>query len=245
MFARKGRYTAAYTHREPSRDEELRLLVRWTTQQAGTGLLFVGPEARSLENSAVAGALVKSRRARYTTWRNKDWWNQQRVIALWPSERALQQLDEVSTIDALGVLTWGLKEVAAWASGVGAIDLLAEAAPETPAIEDPVILGALRSLTNSVNLSTGLAHPSDWDHALQMFRTLRKLGHKLEGEKIVAWAVANGWSYRHASDVGKLAGEIAAGKVKRTKSGGASWVPSAATIDHWREIGAEAEWSPF
>ena len=245
MFARKGRYAAAYTHREPSRDEELNLLVGWIVEQTGSGLLFVGPQARSLENSSLATALVKNRRAQYTTWKNKDWWRQPRVIALWPSEKALQQLDDVSTIEALGVLTWGLKEVSAWALGVGATDLLGEASVETPTIQDPVVLGALRSLTNSVNLSTGLTHPSDWDHAVQVFRTLRKRGHTIDGDEIETWALANGWSYRHASDVGQLAREIAAGKAKRTKSRGASWVPSATTIDHWRAIGAEADWSPF
>ena len=95
--------------------------------------------------------------ARDTTWRIKDWWRQERVIALWPNEKALQRLDDVSTIKALGVLTWQLDEVKTWASGVGAIDLLGEATLEPPSIQDPVVLGALRSLTNSVNLSTGLS----------------------------------------------------------------------------------------
>lgn len=243
VFARKGRYAAAYTHREPSRDDELRLLVRWIAEQTGSGLLFVGPQVHSLENSSVANALVKSRRAEYTTWKNKGWWRQPRVIALWPSEKTLQQLDDVSTIEALGVLTWGLKDVSAWAAGVGAIDLLGQASAETPTIRDPIVLGALRSLTNSINLSTGLAHPSDWDHAVQVFRTLRKRGHTIDGDEVETWALANGWSYRHASDVGQLAREISAGKAKRTKSR-ASWSPTSQTIDHWRALGAEVNWSP-
>ena len=73
MFAGKARYAAAYTHREPSRDDELKLQVRWIGEQSGSGLLFVGPEARSLENSSVASALVKCRRAQYTTRRKRDW----------------------------------------------------------------------------------------------------------------------------------------------------------------------------
>jgi hypothetical protein len=243
MSARAGRYAAAYTHREPSRDDELRLLLRWIVGQPANGLLFVGPEARAIDNSTIASGLVRSGNALYTTWRNKDSWRQERVIALWPNAKVLQQLDDVSTVKALGVLTWLLDDVAPWASGVGAVDVLGEATAETPTIQDPVVLGALRSLTNSVNRSTGLGHPSDWDHAVQMFRTLRKRGHAFDGDEIEAWAIANGWSYRHAAQVGQLAREIAAGKTKRTKSR-ASWAPTAATVEHWREVGADGEWSP-
>ena len=167
------------------------------------------------------------------------------MIALWPTEKALQQLDDVSTIVALGVLTWNLKDVAIWVSGVGAVDLLGEASAAIPSISDPVGLGGLRSLTNSVNLSTGLAHPSDWDHAVQMFRALRQRRHKIDGDEIERWAVANGWSYRHASELAQLPREVAAGRAKRTKSRGRSWAPTAATIDHWREVGQDADWSPF
>lgn len=245
MFARPAPYAAAYTHREPSRDDELNLLLRWITEQPAPGLLFVGPEARAIDNSRIASGLVRSRKARYTTWKKKEWWRQERVIALWPNAKALQRLDDVATIKALGVLTWRLDEVVPWASGVGAVDLTGEATTEAPSIRDPVILGALRSLTNSVNLSTGLSHPSDWDHAVHMFRALRKRGHAIDGDEIETWAIANGWSYRHAAQVGQLAREMAAGKTKRTKSRAASWAPTAATIEHWREVGAQAEWSPF
>jgi hypothetical protein len=132
-----------------------------------------------------------------------------------------------------------------WAAGVGAVDLLGEQAAATPTVGDLVVLGALRSLTISVNLSTGLAHPSDWDHALYIFRALRAGGHRIDGDEIERWALANGWSYRHAADVGQLARDIAAGKTKRTKSRGAPRLPTSATIDHWRELGQEADWSPL
>jgi hypothetical protein len=217
MFARAGHYAAAYTHREPSREDELRLLLRWINEQPADGLLFVGPDARAIDNSTIASGLVRSSNARYTTWKNKDWWRQERVIALWPNAKALQQLDDVSTVKALGVLTWLLDDVMPWASGVGAVDVLGEATTEVPSIQDQLVLGALRSLTNSVNLSTGLSHPSDWDHAVHMFRALRKRGCAIDGNEIETWAIANGWSYRHAAQVGQLAGEIAAGKTKRTK----------------------------
>lgn len=243
MFARARRYAAAYTHLEPSRDDELSVLVGWASEQPATGLLFVGPDARAIDNSTIAGGLVRSGNARYTTWRNKDWWRQERVIALWPNATALQQLDDATTVKALGVLTWQLDEVVPWARGVGAIDVLGGAIAETPSIRDQVTLGALRSLTTSVNLSTGLSHPSDWDRAVHTFRALSKSGHAVDGDEVEMWAIANGWSYRHAAEVGQLCREIAAGKAKRTRSRGANRAPAAAMIEHWRDVGSETDWS--
>lgn len=248
VFARNNRYASAYTHREPSREEELALLVRWVmgNSEHGREILFVGPEKRSLENSRIANDLVRAGSANYTTWRSKDWWRHGSVIALWPNAKTLQDLDAVSTIKALGVLTWTLSDVLPWAAGVGAEDLLGVVGRDEVKIDDVLVLGALRVLTNGVNLSTGLSHPSDWDHAVEMFRALRKLGRAIDGDLIERWALGNGWSYRHAADLGQLAHEMAAGKAKRTKShGGAGWRPHAGTVGHWREVGSDSNWKAF
>lgn len=245
MFARAGRYQAAYTHLEPSRDPELLELILWIRDQSGSGLLLVGPQKDSLENSEVARELVRRRAADYTTLRTRGWSGHDRVIALWPTKQGLQELDDVSSIEALGVLTWGLEEVLPWASAVGAVDLLGLGTVDPPLLDDPLVLGALRTLTNGVNLSSGLTHPSDWDRAVEMFRELRRRGRHLDGQAIETWALANGWSYRYAEQVGKLAGEIGAGKAKRTKSKGASWKPTKAVVDHWAEVGAQADWQAF
>jgi hypothetical protein len=245
VFARTQRYAAAYTHKSPSRDPELRLLIERIAQFEGPDLLFVGPQKDSIENSTLAASLVKRRAATYTTWKNHDWWRHPRVIALWPSKSALQALDDVSSINALGVLTWGIDETTPWAAAVGATDLLGLASLPAPTISDPVVLGAMRGLTNSVNLSTGLVHPSDRDQAIETLRALRSRGHVLDGDAIEIWAVSVGWSYRHAAELGSMVRDIAAGKAKRTSSRGVSWKPSSETFDHWAEIGADGGWTAF
>lgn len=221
MFARKARYAAVYTHRSPSRDPELRLLLEWIGEQPGKGLVFVTPQMNQLKHSPLAFALVKSGRASHTSHKNRGWRHGDRIIALWPHDELLQRLDDASPT-ALGVLTWNLSDIGVWAPAVGAIDLLGIANTATPTITDSLVLGAMRALTDSVNLSYGISHASDWSHALISLQELRARGCALNRIEVEVWAVANGWSARHAADLGVLVTEVAAGKTKRLKPFGSS-----------------------
>lgn len=243
-FARKSTYAAAYTYKCPSYDPELKLIVEWMRGQPGSGLTIVGPRANSLENSEIARALVAAG-AEYSSWKNYGWGGAERVIALWPDRKTLQKIDRSGRLQALAVLTWNLEEVEVWADGIGAIDLLGVREQGDAEIEDVVLRGAMRSLTNSVNLSTGISHPSDWDHAVIALRALRKRGHTLDADEVEAWAVANGWTYDHAADLGTLVREMAAGKAKRTKSKHRVLRSDAELLKRWAEVGAESEWQPF
>ena len=243
MFARKARYPAAYTHRSPSRDPELRPLLDWIGDQSGKGLVFVTPQMNQLEHSPLASALVKSRRATHTSQRNHGWRRGDRIIALWPSNDLLQRLDDAGP-SALGVLSWNLSDVEVWAPAVGAIDILGFADTASTTIADPLVLGAMRALTNSVNLSSGVNHPSDWNRALSTFRELRSRGCVLNRIEVETWAVANGWSSRHAAELGTLVAELAAGIAKQLKRYGSSWSVTAELVNHWQDLAARDDWQP-
>lgn len=70
---------------------------------------------------------------------------------------------------------------------------------------NPKVEEVLRRLTNVVNLTTGLAHPSDKKSAINEFKKLKQLGIKENPEYIGNWALANGWNARHIDDLKKLA----------------------------------------
>lgn len=70
---------------------------------------------------------------------------------------------------------------------------------------NPKVEEVLRCLTNVVNLTTGLAHPSDKERAINEFKNLKQLGIKENPEYIGNWALANGWNARHIDDLKKLA----------------------------------------
>ncbi|SSY80553.1 hypothetical protein [Alysiella crassa] len=63
----------------------------------------------------------------------------------------------------------------------------------------------LQRLTKIINLTTGLAHPSDKERAIKEFKNLKQLGIKENPEYIGNWALSNGWNVRHIDDLKKLA----------------------------------------
>jgi hypothetical protein len=75
----------------------------------------------------------------------------------------------------------------------------------------PLVLEALKSLTNRVNLSTGLSHYSDESSAKEIFKLLYKEGESLLASEITPWAMANGWRTKDAQLLGELAEKIGRG----------------------------------
>lgn len=75
----------------------------------------------------------------------------------------------------------------------------------------PLVEEALKSLTDMVNLSTGILHPSDESAAKEYFKALYKEGEPLIGSEVTRWAIENGWQSKHANELGKLAEKIGNG----------------------------------
>lgn len=63
---------------------------------------------------------------------------------------------------------------------------------------------ALVNLKACVNLSTGLAHPSDKEHAKRKFSELRSAGIKWDPAEVEKWAVRNGWKTADAEELSTL-----------------------------------------
>lgn len=86
----------------------------------------------------------------------------------------------------------------------------------TTALEiSPVVAAALTDLTHTVNLGTGIGHPSDKASAVNTLRALRHGHEPLDGDAVRAWAVAHGWPPRHAQRLGELAQKVAGGVAVR------------------------------
>jgi hypothetical protein len=75
----------------------------------------------------------------------------------------------------------------------------------------PLLRAALENLTGIINLSTGILHPSDESAAKLYFKALHEDGELLDGAEITNWATNNGWSQKHAKELGKLAQHIGNG----------------------------------
>ena len=60
---------------------------------------------------------------------------------------------------------------------------------------------ALSRLTQTINLGTGLGHPSDKKHAERTIDKLRADGHSFDPAEIRRWAQRHGWSSSAAADL--------------------------------------------
>lgn len=242
MFERTISHVCAYTHAENSQDSELIQLASWIYKQSGSGLTLVGHHADSFTSSDAATALIdggvpyvsirqlKSGRSRSGSL--------QRIIALWPNSELIGHIeDNLQDLKALGVLTFSFKDIESWRIARQAIDVL-EHAPTPKLPEMPIeLLGALRSLTLRVNLSTGLSHPMDFDAALLTLKRLRDSRIHFDGDQIEIWAMSNGWASNDASELGSLAGDVASGKSRKLKARSEPYKTDI--LNHWREMATE------
>lgn len=88
-----------------------------------------------------------------------------------------------------------------------------------PLIEDQTVVRALETLTQIVNLSTGLGHPRDKEHANTVLRILRAKGHSDPSPHIKSWAIQHGWRPKDGEALEALSHKIWKLKSKPSLSG--------------------------
>jgi hypothetical protein len=153
------------------------------------------------------------------------------VLAAWVDDKRLDKLD-VLNAPALCAIPWDRTDIDGWKTAWNPANArTGDAAGSGEPVGDPVLRAALKSLSQIVNLSTGITHPSDKASAVQLFRILRTGGVPFRPEEVKAIAVQAGWEPRHARDLASVAERIAAGKVVQAR-GGTMWREDI--LDHWR-----------
>lgn len=125
-------------------------------------------------------------------------------LAFYVSQDAILQLDQLE-FDCLIFVPWLDKEGVEWAQKWNAETPGASTAGAEVDLPDGVVM-ALKSLTACVNLSTGLRHPSDKEHAKRTFSKLRSGGIKWDPTEIEKWAARNGWRADDAQELATLSG---------------------------------------
>lgn len=153
------------------------------------------------------------------------------VLAVGSMDADLETLERVGPA-ALCVIPWAGADELKWAQAWQPADLRAgTSAGEGATVQSPVVAAALVNLTGRINLSSGLAHPSDKAAAAQAFQLLRGAGEPFSGTEIQVWAAANGWRADHARELGALAQKVADGRQVRA-TGGPAW--REGVVDTWR-----------
>jgi hypothetical protein len=154
------------------------------------------------------------------------------LLAFYPSAKFLDKLQSIPNISAMLVVPWTKQEIEPWIRTVNATELGAPARPVQELIPNKVVVQALKSLSMSVNKSTGIIHPSDKGTAIQTFTILRDAGEKFSPEDVKAWLIREGgWNATYAQDVADLAQKVL--DYRKLQGGHPHWRPDILEI--WRD----------
>lgn len=189
--------------------------------------------ARELASGKAVPIQQSSSDIRLITQRTKlIGWRGGPVLAAYPTKQLLDMLDDMYGMAEILVVPWRLAEVQYWVATWAPQELGSSVpAPRAISIKNPVVVEALKTLTQTVNLSTGISHPSDRQAAINLFHRLREAGEQFNPSEVRAWLVSQGgWSPQDADQVRSIAESILAGK--RLKGGGRFWADNI--VEQWR-----------
>jgi hypothetical protein len=121
------------------------------------------------------------------------------------SFKDMNKLDDSWGAQAVVYLPWNDREDQEWRATwrpetIGPDTWKAPASNLPKSVEN-----ALGQLTQSINLGTGLTHPSDKKQAVRVIAGLRAAGHSFDPVEVRRWAQRNGWSSKAAADLEAIA----------------------------------------
>lgn len=157
----------------------------------------------------------------------------QPLVAFFPTADFLDKLQSIHNIAAMLVVPWTMKEVEPWIRTWNATEPGVQQGAKPPQlIQNKVVVEALKSLTVSVNVSTGITHPLDKETAIQTFMILRDAREVFNPDDVKAWLIRDGgWKATDAQEVSELAQKVL--ERRRLRKGSPHWRKDILKI--WRE----------
>lgn len=162
-----------------------------------------GDEIPLPNNSSLKVETVRTFRGSYST---------NAIIAIYAYKEMLDKIDTMKRLDHVIIVPWLIDELSDWISTWNPIIDGEPTQLKKEVIQNPVVEEVLKSLTMSVNLHTGLTHPSDKASAVQIFRELMKYHELYNPDSIRIWAMQNGWTPDGADQLKDISQGVLDGK---------------------------------
>lgn len=141
-------------------------------------------------------------------------------------------LEDNSETVAIVAYPWSKGGVEKWARISGAIEIRSGSSATSISLPDCIVQAALTELTESINMATGISHPSDEEEAKTFIRALHGKGYRLVEVEIETFLIQNlGWEKQHANELLDIVRKINSGKTFHggEKTGHKSY------IDRWKK----------
>lgn len=135
-------------------------------------------------------------------------WSPDIIFGVLADKKMLDLIDSMKNASAVIVVPWIMSEVSEWKRAWNPQVLGESPTTAEVLIDNPVVEEALKMLTDSVNLSTGLSHPSDKAAAVELLRLLYRNGESFDVDSIRAWVLRNEWDPKGANQLGAVAQAI-------------------------------------
>lgn len=131
--------------------------------------------------------------------------NQGLLVGAHISIKDMAKLDDTWGTQGIMFLPWVDSEAQEW-KATWQPETIGQKGPEASAsgLSEPV-QEALVRLTDSINLGTGLNHPSDKKHAERTFDKLLSEGHSFDPVEVRRWAQRHNWSSSAAANLEAVA----------------------------------------
>lgn len=201
------------------RDDALRLAWSWLDERRARPRLVIVPVRDSVGHSPVLRAIasrVRTETSR-TLYGSGAVRRDSAVAIVWPSRGTLDEVAGHRPAEVL-VLPWRTEQSDGWLRAHGSQPVTGGTPLPSPGISDPVVHAGMRDVTAWINLNNNLVQSEDRDYAVLALRTLHEQGHRLDGEELETWALANGWEGKAAARLRTYAEEVVAGKRHRISS---------------------------
>lgn len=127
------------------------------------------------------------------------------ILALHIGGNQLDTLDSTLGARAIIFLPWHEDDGKAWKQTWKPTTLGAETWPVATNALHPAVEDALLRITDAINLSTGITHPSDKTMAQETFKELKRAGHRPDLEHVKQWALRHNWAPEDANNLKKVA----------------------------------------
>lgn len=187
--------------------------LKYESDSAHKGIesLIPGISSKLIKNKSVTinGITIK-----LITEKTRITYTRASVLAIFPAEKMLKIIDNYFTENDIFLVGWVFEDIQEWIETWNALDFSSKyEVIHKPQKLNPIIIEALKSLTMSVNMSTGINHPSDYCSAVDLFRILQRESIDYDPKTIKTWLkVEEKWKEDFADDVMQIATKIKARK---------------------------------